>query len=60
MANCVVRCDKIPNGFKPVRNCSREVSRWLEVATTKERMGEPPSGSDGYLAAKQPHELTTG
>jgi len=45
---------KVPNGFKPVRDRSREVSRRMRPAANKKRMGGPPGGSDGYRAAKQP------
>lgn len=49
---------KVPNGFKPVRDRSREVSRRMRPAANKKRTGAPPSGSDAYRAAKQPHDLT--
>jgi hypothetical protein len=51
---------KIPNGFRPVRDCSREIPRWYEASSKEKRMGEPPNGFDGYRAAKQPHDFTTG
>jgi hypothetical protein len=58
-ARVVIKREKVPKGFRPVRDRSREVFRWCEPAANKKRMAEAPNGSDGYRADKQPHDYAT-
>jgi hypothetical protein len=52
---------KVPDGFRPVRDRSREMIRSVEASSKQKRMSGLPSGSDGYRRSNQqrgrPHSI---